>query len=128
MLNDLSIKHQVYLVTGYTDLRRSIDGLAAIVQTQLQLVHTALHCSCFAVDDVTVSKDCYGKPMVFCFFTRGLIPGSYCSPELLANIVYEKFCKAVPLHRQEKDFKSKGIPLLKATMSNWVCYRGSSER
>lgn len=49
-----------------------------------------------------------------------MIPGSYCSPELLAHIIYEKFCKAVPLHRQEKDFKSKGIPLLKATMSNWA--------
>ncbi|WP_294412711.1 transposase, partial [uncultured Ruminococcus sp.] len=51
-----------------------------------------------------------------------MIPGSYCSPELLAHIIYEKFCKTVPLHRQEKDFKSKGIHLLKATMSNWVCY------
>ena len=51
-----------------------------------------------------------------------MIPGSYCSPELLAHIIYEKFCKAVPLHRQEKDFKSKGVPLLKATMSNWACY------
>lgn len=28
---------QVYLVTGYTDLRRSIDGLATIVKAQLQL-------------------------------------------------------------------------------------------
>lgn len=37
MMNDLSIKHQVYLVTGYTDLRRSIDGLAAIIQAQLKL-------------------------------------------------------------------------------------------
>ena len=37
MLNDLSCGTQVYLVTGYTDLRRSIDGLAAIVQGQLQL-------------------------------------------------------------------------------------------
>ena len=51
-----------------------------------------------------------------------MILGSYCSPVLLAHIIYEKFCKAVPLHRQEKDFKSKSIPLLKATMSNWVCY------
>lgn len=50
-----------------------------------------------------------------------MIPHSFCSPELLAHIVYEKFGKAVPFHRQEKDFKSKGIPLLKATMSNWVC-------
>jgi transposase len=49
-----------------------------------------------------------------------MIAGSYCSPELLAHIIYEKYGKAVPLHRQEKDLHSKGIPLLKATMSNWV--------
>lgn len=47
-----------------------------------------------------------------------MIPHSFCSPELLAHIAYEKFCKAVPLHRQENDFKFKGILLLKATMSN----------
>lgn len=37
MLNDLPAGQQVYLVTGYTDLRRSIDGPATIVQSQLQL-------------------------------------------------------------------------------------------
>ena len=37
MLNDLAENYQVYLVTGYTDLRRSIDGLATIVQGQLEL-------------------------------------------------------------------------------------------
>ena len=58
----------------------------------------------------------------FADYPKPIIPHSFCSPDLLAHIVYEKFCKAVPLHRQEKDFKSKGIPLLKATMSNWVCY------
>lgn len=51
---------------------------------------------------------------------KPMIPRSFCSPELLAHIVYEKYGKAVPLHRQEKDLSSKGIPLLKATMSNWV--------
>jgi len=55
-------------------------------------------------------------------YARPMIPGSFCSPELLAHIVYEKYAKAVPLHRQERDFGSKGVPLLKATMSNWVCY------
>lgn len=53
-------------------------------------------------------------------YPHAMIPGSYCSPELLAHIIYEKYGKAVPLHRQEKDFNSKRIPLLKATMSNWV--------
>ena len=37
MLNDLTSNTQVYLVTGYSDLRRGIDGLAAIVQSQLRL-------------------------------------------------------------------------------------------
>lgn len=53
-------------------------------------------------------------------YPKPMIPRSYCSPELLAHIVYEKYGKAVPLHRQEKDFASKGIPLLKATMSHWT--------
>ena len=37
MLNDLPAGQQVYLITGYTDLRRSIDGLASIIQGQLNL-------------------------------------------------------------------------------------------
>ena len=37
MLNDILKGSQVYLVTGYTDLRRSIDGLATIVQAKLNL-------------------------------------------------------------------------------------------
>lgn len=53
-------------------------------------------------------------------YPKPMIPGSFCSPELLAHIVYEKYAKAVPLHRQERDLASKHIPLLKATMSNWV--------
>lgn len=44
-----------------------------------------------------------------------LFPGSFCSKELLAHIIYEKYGKAVPLHRQQKDFESKNVPLLKAT-------------
>ena len=48
MLNDLSLDKQVYIVTGYTDLRRSIDGLAMIIKAQLQLdpYSTALFLFC----------------------------------------------------------------------------------
>jgi transposase len=34
---DLISTDQVYLASGYTDLRRSIDGLAALVQTKFKL-------------------------------------------------------------------------------------------
>ncbi len=37
MLNALSSDKKVYIVTGYTDLRRPTDGLAMIVKAQLQL-------------------------------------------------------------------------------------------
>ncbi len=48
MLNDLPAGQQVYLITGYTDLRRSIDGLASIIQGQFNLdpFSTALFLFC----------------------------------------------------------------------------------
>ncbi|XBX07918.1 IS66 family insertion sequence element accessory protein TnpB [Enterocloster clostridioformis] len=32
MIGDISIKTNLYVIRGYTDMRRSIDGLCAIVQ------------------------------------------------------------------------------------------------
>ena len=37
MLGDIRIAKDIYLATGYTDMRKSIDGLAAIVQQQFML-------------------------------------------------------------------------------------------
>ena len=37
MLNDFTGADKVYIACGYTDLRRGIDGLASIVQTQFNL-------------------------------------------------------------------------------------------
>ena len=37
MLNDFHGADKVFLATGFTDLRRGIDGLAAIVQQQFEL-------------------------------------------------------------------------------------------
>ncbi len=37
MTLDLSTIHQIYIACGYTDMRKSIDGLAAIVQEQFKM-------------------------------------------------------------------------------------------
>lgn len=37
MLGDVQKADAIYLACGYTDLRRGIDGLAELVQTQFQL-------------------------------------------------------------------------------------------
>ena len=36
MLGDISNALNVYIITGYTDMRKSIDGLCAIIYDQLQ--------------------------------------------------------------------------------------------
>ena len=37
MLGDISAANEIYLVCGYTDMRKSIDGLRAIVEGTLKL-------------------------------------------------------------------------------------------
>ena len=37
MLGDISAASEIYLVCGYTDMRKSIDGLRAIVEGTLKL-------------------------------------------------------------------------------------------
>jgi len=37
MLGDISIAENIYIACGYTDMRKSIDGLAAIVQKQFHM-------------------------------------------------------------------------------------------
>ena len=82
MLSDLAYGTQVYLVTGYTDLRRSIDGLATIVQGQLELDPFCkglfLFCGrrCDRIKGLlweAVSKDFSGKETDFCFSTSDWI-------------------------------------------------------
>lgn len=36
MLGDISIADNIYIVTGYTDMRKSMDGLCAIILNQMK--------------------------------------------------------------------------------------------
>ena len=36
MLGDISVAANIYIITGYTDMRKSVDGLCAIVMEQLK--------------------------------------------------------------------------------------------
>jgi len=69
-------------------------------------------------DDLSIAKSVFHRGKAPAAF----IPGSYCSRELLAYIINEKFGKAVPLYRLEGEFKAKNIPLTRTTMGNWFKY------
>lgn len=42
------------------------------------------------------------------------------SASTIAWAAYQKFCQGVPLYRQEKDWEQMGIPIGRATLSNWL--------
>ena len=37
MLGDITVVDQIYIACGYTDMRKSIDGLAALVQEHFSM-------------------------------------------------------------------------------------------
>jgi transposase len=41
MLGDISGLEKIYIVCGYTDMRKSIDGLCAIIEDQLKVDPTS---------------------------------------------------------------------------------------
>ena len=59
--------------------------------------------------------------------TKPVIWHSYASASSVAHIMYQKYVNAMPLYRQETDFKNLGLPLKRQTMSNWII-QASRER
>lgn len=49
-----------------------------------------------------------------------VIPHSFASPASVAHVMYQKYVNAMPLYRQEKDWKNLGLNLKRQTMSNWI--------
>lgn len=53
---------------------------------------------------------------------EALIPHSYASASAAAWVMYQKYANAMPLYRQEQDWKQMGVPLSRATLANWIIY------
>ena len=49
-----------------------------------------------------------------------LLPRSGATPNLVAHIVVQKFCDALPLYRQESLFTRLGVALTRAKMCDWL--------
>jgi hypothetical protein len=68
MLGDITITEEIYIACGYTDMRKFIDGLAALVQESMGLnpFSPALYLFCRNVG--IGLRRCFGKVTVlFCF-------------------------------------------------------------
>lgn len=50
MIGDISKAEHIYIAVGYTDMRKQIDGLSAIVQQNFKLDPFPILCFCFVVE------------------------------------------------------------------------------
>ena len=64
-------------------------------------------------DEANIIKAPVPEPVV----KRGLA-----SPSSVAFTLYQKFVNAMPLYRQEEDWKHHGLSLSRATLANWIIY------
>lgn len=53
---------------------------------------------------------------------EALIPHSYASASAVAWVMYNKYANAMPLYRQEQDWKQMGVAFSRATLANWIIY------
>ncbi len=73
MPGDISGAANIYIITGYTDMRKSIDGLCAIVMAQLKEEPDGYSTIFSAVNAVTVSRFYYASLMDMSFYIKGLM-------------------------------------------------------
>lgn len=59
-------------------------------------------------------------PVITAPAPKALLPKSMVSAELLAYIMNQKFVNALPLYRQEQEFKRLNVTLSRQNLSNWV--------
>jgi len=59
-------------------------------------------------------------PVITAQAPKALFPKSMVSAELLAYIMNQKFVNAMPLYRQEQEFKRLGVVLSRQNLSNWI--------
>lgn len=53
-----------------------------------------------------------------------LMPHSPASPDMVAEVMYQKMFMDVPFYRQEKDWLQKGVPIPRGTAARWFNFCG----
>lgn len=68
-------------------------------------------------------RQCYDKngyaEVIKAEVPSALIKGSPASSTTVAYVMYQKYINAMPLYRQEKDWRQMGISIQRATLANW---------
>lgn len=99
-----------------TTMKKEIRTEIKIIPAQVKRVeHVTYSYSCRSCDKEGLSGFIKKAPS-----PKALIPKSLVSPSLMSYILNQKYTLALPLYRQEQEFKRLGINLSRQNLSNWT--------
>ena len=103
---------------GHEVLRRELEVVPASIKA-VEHVQTVYGCRDCEQNNDGVSA----LPMIKADVPKPLISGSgIASPSLVAFVLSNKYVLALPLNRQEEEFKRQDIIISRQTMANWCMY------
>ncbi|KRQ87071.1 putative Helix-turn-helix domain of transposase IS66 [Caloramator mitchellensis] len=92
------------------EIRRELEVIPAqiIVKETHSMIYSCRNCE---REGITV-------PMITAPTPKPVIKGSIASASLIADIMTKKYVDAIPLYRQEQEYKRYGLPINRQNMSN----------
>lgn len=96
------------------EVRQEIEYIPAQVNV---LKHVRYIYSCRHCEHEEIQTPIETAPM-----PKPVVSGSLASPSIMAHIMNQKYVEALPLYRQEKQFKRMGLALSRQTIANWMIY------
>lgn len=100
------------------EIRKEIKVIPAQVKVVEHVRHVYACRNC--------EKHDISTPVITAPMPKPVLPGSFVSPSLMAFVMDRKYALALPLYRQEQQFKHFGIDLSRQTLANWMI-RGAND-
>lgn len=104
------------------EMSKEVRKELKIIPAQVKVVeHVRYVYTCRSCEKNNTSTPVITAPM-----PAPVLRGSFVSPSLMAFIMDRKYALALPLYRQEQQFKHYGIDLSRQTLANWMI-RGAND-
>lgn len=96
------------------EIRKELKVIPAQVKVveHVRYVYACRHCQ---IEGTTT-------PIITAPMPKPVLSGSLVSPSVMAFVMNRKYVEAIPLYRQEQQWKNYGIDLSRQTLSNWMIH------
>lgn len=95
-----------------TEIRKELKVIPAQIQVTEHVQHVYVCRSC--------DRQGTGSNIVYAPMPNPVLRNSLASPSMIAYIMNRKYVEAIPLYRQEQQFKKYGLQLSRQTLANWI--------